>query len=458
LNVTVFGTGYVGTVTGTCLADLGNRVCCVDVDAKKIARLTAGDPVIYENGLKDLLQKNLEAGRLRFTTDAAEAVDHGELIFVCVGTPPRASGDADLTYVLDVADTIGRHMKGYKVIVNKSTVPVGTFDRVRRSVAEAQGAHGEVEFDVVSNPEFLREGSAIWDFKNPDRVVVGTNSDRARGLMERLYRPLTRTSKPLLTTSIPSAELIKYASNAMLATRISFMNELSHLCERVGADVTDVARGMGLDRRIGPRFLHAGCGYGGSCFPKDVKALAAVLEEHGLTSNLLRAVDYINERQKKSIVHKLKTRLGDLEGKRVALWGLAFKPRTDDIREATSITVIELLLREYAQVRAYDPKAADHVAAMFGDQIEIAPDAWSALEGADALLILTEWDEFREPDLIRVKQLMKSPLILDGRNILSPEECTAAGIEYHGTGRAPLKAPEEPTVSVAGPAPEGART
>ncbi len=433
MRITVFGTGYVGTVTGVCFADLGNEVICVDVDEEKVRRLQGGDPVIYEAGLRDLLGRNLEAGRVRFTTDAQRGIEHAEVIFICVGTPPRSSGEADLRYVLDVARTIGRYMRGYKVIVNKSTVPVGTYDRVRRAVRENQ-SNGEVSFDVVSNPEFLREGAAIRDFQNPDRIVCGVDSERAREVMQRLYRPLTRAAKPLMFTSIPSAELIKYAANAMLATRISFMNELSHLCEATGADIRDVARGMGLDSRIGHRFLHAGCGYGGSCFPKDVKALAHVMEQHGVSSNLLRAVDYINERQKRSVVHKLKRELPDLDGKTVAIWGLAFKPRTDDMREAPSVTVIEQLLREYAEVRAYDPEANENARKLFGDQITLCDDAYDAVEGAHALLVLTEWDEFREPDFGRVRERMRGDVVLDGRNILDAEAVRAAGLKRIGYG------------------------
>lgn len=434
MNITVFGTGYVGTVTGTCFADLGNRVVCMDVDARKVERLRAGDPIIYEPGLKDLLQRNLASGRLEFTTDPARAVEHGEICFVCVGTPPRHNGEADLSYVQAVARTIGEHMRGYKMIVNKSTVPVGTYDLVRRAVREAQNGR-EVPFDVVSNPEFLREGAAVRDFQNPDRIVVGTDSARARELMQKLYGPITRVTRPILFTTIPSAELIKYASNAMLATRISFMNELSHLCEAVGADIADVARGMGLDTRIGPRFLQAGCGYGGSCFPKDVKALAQVLEQHGLTSTLLQAVDYINERQKRCVVQKLKRFLPSLEGKTIAIWGLAFKPRTDDVREAPAVTVIEMLHREYAHVRAFDPEAMPNMRQVFPEKVYFAQDAYDALVGADALVILTEWDEFREPDFGRMKELLARPIVVDGRNVFNPDEVRALGFTYTGIGR-----------------------
>ena len=434
LKIAVFGTGYVGTVTGTCFADLGNRVVCMDVDAQKIERLKAGDPIIYEPGLEELLRRNLAAGRLEFTADEARAVDHGEVIFICVGTPPRANGEADLTFVQAVARAIGAHMKSYRLVVNKSTVPVGTYDVVRRTIREAQAGR-DVPFDVISNPEFLREGSAVRDFQVPDRIVVGTDSERAREIMSRLYFPITRVTRPIMFTSIPSAELIKYASNAMLATRISFMNEISHLCEAVGADIADVALGMGLDSRIGPQFLQAGCGYGGSCFPKDVKALYQLLEQYGLTSTLLHAVDYINERQKRSIVQKLKRLLPGLEGKTIAIWGLAFKPRTDDIREAPAITVIEMLLREYAHVRAYDPEAMKNMRARFEDRVEFARDAYEALRGADALVILTEWDEFRQPDFARIRELLKGTVILDGRNILDPREVRAQGFTYCGVGR-----------------------
>jgi UDPglucose 6-dehydrogenase len=437
-NITVFGTGYVGTVTGTCFADLGNRVLCMDVDEKKIARLQAGDPVIYEPGLEELLRRNIAAGRLAFTTDERRAVEWGEVCFICVGTPPRHNGEADLSYVQAVARTIGKHMQGYKLVVNKSTVPVGTYDLVRRAIREAQEeAHPgkSYPFDVISNPEFLREGAAVRDFQNPDRIVVGTDSERARDIVRKLYGPITRATRPILFTTIPSAELIKYASNAMLATRISFMNEISHLCEAVGADIADVAKGMGLDTRIGPRFLQAGCGYGGSCFPKDVKALAQVLEQHGLTSTLLQAVDYINERQKRSVVQKLKRFIPALEGKTIAIWGLAFKPRTDDVREAPALTVIEMLMREYAKVRAFDPEAMDNARQIFGDRVHFAKDAYDAIEGADALLILTEWDEFREPDFARMKELLRGPVIIDGRNIFNPDEVRALGFQYAGMGR-----------------------
>ncbi len=437
MQISVFGTGYVGLVTGTCLADFGNNVVCVDIDEDKIARLDRGESTIYEMGLKDLLERNREARRLEFPTDAARGVAHGDVIFICVGTPPRATGEADLRFVQDVARSIGRHMTSYKVVVNKSTVPVGTFDLVRRTIREAQVGNGGagIPFDVVSNPEFLREGAAIRDFQNPDRIVVGTDSERARDVMRKLYGPIERTTRPILFTTVPSAELIKYASNAMLATRISFMNEISHLCEAVGADIGDVARGMGFDSRIGPRFLQAGAGYGGSCFPKDVKALAQVLEQQGLTSTLLQAVDYINERQKRSMVQKLKRALPTLVGKTIAIWGVSCKPRTDDVREAPAITVIEALLREYAKVRAYDPEAIPNARKVFGDRIAYCDSAYDAIDGADALVVLTEWDEFREPNFGRMKELLAQPIIVDGRNVFNPAEVRALGFTYFGVGR-----------------------
>ena len=436
MTIAVFGTGYVGTITGTCFADFGNRVTCVDVDEARIGRLKAGDPVIYEPGLRDLLERNLRSGRLEFTTDAARAVEAAEVIFVCVGTPPRSNGEADLTFVRSVARAVGKHMTAYKVVVNKSTVPVGTYDIVRREIREAQQGRG-VEFDVVSNPEFLREGAAVRDFQNPDRIVVGSDSERASEVLERLYRPLTRVSRPIMFTTIPTAEVVKYASNAMLATRISFMNEISHLCEAVGADITQVAKGMGLDNRIGSRFLSAGCGYGGSCFPKDVKALAQALEQHGIPSPILHAVDYVNERQKRSVFQKLKRALPALDGATIAVWGLAFKPRTDDIREAPAVTVIEQLLGAYAKVRLFDPEAMPNTRRVFpeGEKVRYAEGAYEAVAGADALVILTEWDEFREPDFARLREALRQRVIVDGRNILNPAEARAQGLTYLSVGR-----------------------
>jgi UDPglucose 6-dehydrogenase len=439
MRIAVFGTGYVGTVTGTCFAELGNRVICVDVSEERIARLRKGDPVIYEPGLRELLGKNLQAGRIEFTSDAAHAVAAAEVCFICVGTPPRASGDADLSYVQAVARTIGKHMRGYKVIINKSTVPVGTYDLVRRAARESQEGP-EVPFDVVSNPEFLREGSAVRDCQNPDRVVIGTDSPRARALLEALYRPLLRAGQSIMFTGIASAEMIKYASNAMLAARISFMNEISHLCEALGADVTEVAKGMGLDRRIGPLFLEAGCGYGGSCFPKDVKALAHLLEQNNLGSSILQAVSHTNERQKLSMVQKLRRFLPDLDGRTIAIWGVAFKANTDDVREAPAIAVIEQLLRLYATARVYDPEASENARRAFPDatKVYVAKDAYDVAEGADALMILTDWDEFRLPDLGRLKEVMRQPIVIDGRNIFNPEDMSRFGFTYASMGRAPV--------------------
>lgn len=435
MKIAVFGSGYVGTVTGLCFADLGNELIGVDVDEQRVRKLNDGDPVIYERGLQEVLRRNLQAGRVRYTTDAREAVQHADVIFICVGTPPRFNGEADLQYVVEAAQAIGCHMNGYKVIVNKSTVPVGTYDVVRRAVREAQPGE-EIDFDVVSNPEFLREGQALRDFQEPDRVVLGTSSERAKEMMEQLYRPVAKVSDGgLFFTTVASAELIKYASNAMLATRVSFMNELSHLCEVVGADIDDVGEAVGMDSRIGPHFLNAGCGYGGSCFPKDVKALAQLMEQHGLTSNLLRAVDYINDRQKRTVVHKLKKVYPSLEGKRVAIWGLAFKPGTDDMREATAVTVIEQLLREYATVVAYDPEALDNARELFGDRVEFVSDPYAAVKDADALLVLTEWQEFRQPDVDKLKSLMHACVVVDGRNILSRREMERGGFTYLSYGR-----------------------
>jgi len=432
MKIAIFGAGYVGLVTGVCFADLGNDVVCVDIDPKKIEALNQGKVTIYEVGLEELLQKGLKEKRLIFTIDAKKAIQEAEVIFICVGTPPRHNGEADLTFVTEVAKTVAEHMNGYKVIINKSTVPVGTADYVKRVIQANQKT--KHSFDIVSNPEFLREGAAVKDFQNPDRVIVGTDSDRAKEIVAKLYKPVSRVGKPIVFTSVKSSELIKYASNAMLATRISFMNELSFLCEEVGADIKEVAHGMGLDTRIGPRFLQAGAGYGGSCFPKDVKALAQTMERFGFTTELLRAVDYINDRQKKSLLPKLKKFVPKLDGKKIAVWGLAFKPRTDDIREATSITVIEQLQSEYANVVAYDPEATENAKKMLKD-VKFVNNQYDCLKDADALIIVTEWDQFREPDFEKMKKLMKGDIIIDGRNIYEPEDMKKLGFRYIGVGR-----------------------
>ncbi len=432
MNLCFIGTGYVGLVSGACFADLGNDVVCVDVDEKKLSLLRQGEVPFYEPGLRDILQRNVREKRLRFTSDTAEAVRNSEAVFVCVGTPEGPGGEADLRYILAAAEDIGKSIDGYKVVIIKSTVPVGTNERVRRTIE--QHVVGDHEFDVVSNPEFLREGAAVKDFQNPDRIVVGARSERATATLARLYKPVTRATKPLMFTSPQNAEVIKYASNAMLAARISFVNELSHLCEAVGADIKEVAKGMGLDDRIGVRFLSAGAGYGGSCFPKDVRALAQTMEQHGTTSNFLRAVDYINERQKRSLVPKLKKLLPKLDGKRIAIWGLSFKPRTSDIRNATALTVIAQLQDEYAQVVVFDPEAMDEARTVLSDVV-FADDAYAALDGADALIICTEWDEFRTPDLARMKSLMREPIVVDGRNVFDAGEVAATGFRYVGIGR-----------------------
>jgi len=436
MKLLCIGSGYVGLVSGTCFADLGNDVVCLDIDEKKVESLRKGIIPIYEPGLKELAERNIKLGRLRFTTDYEAAVKEADIIFICVGTPPKANGEADMSYTYSAAENIGKFIDSYKIILDKSTVPVGTAEKVRRIINdELKKRNKKVEFDVASNPEFLREGAAVKDFQNPDRVIIGVASEKAKEILAKLYKPISRTDKPILFTTEKNAELIKYASNAMLSTRISFMNELSQLCEQMGADIKVIAKGMGLDTRIGPRFLQAGCGYGGSCFPKDVKALAQMLEQHGLTSNLMRTVDYINERQKRSLIPKLKKFLPELEGKTIAIWGLAFKPRTDDIRESPSLTVIDQLLKDYAKVKAYDPEAMENAKQLFKSGVEFAKTAYDALEGADALIILTEWDEFREPDFEKMKKIMKQPIIIDGRNIYENEEMKKLGFTYKGVGR-----------------------
>ena len=439
MKVTVVGSGYVGLVTGACLADVGNDVLCVDVDAKKIDLLRSGGIPIYEPGLQELVRTNMQAGRLAFTTDVDLSARHGLVQFIAVGTPPDDDGSADLQYVLAAAGAIGRHISDYCVIVDKSTVPVGTADRVRLAVRAALDARGaEVPFAVVSNPEFLKEGAAIADFMRPDRIVIGSDDARATELMRQLYAPFERNHCKLMAMDIRSAELTKYAANAMLATRISFMNELALLAERVGADIDNVRRGIGADPRIGTHFLYAGCGYGGSCFPKDVQALIRTAEEAGSPLHVLPAVEQANERQKRVLADKIVQRLGaSLAGKRLAVWGLAFKPNTDDMRQAPSVALIDELLERGASVCAYDPVANDEAARVLGarPQLSFAGSAMAAAEGADALAIVTEWKEFRSPDLQRLRATMRQPLVFDGRNILDPSQARAAGIDYSGIGR-----------------------
>jgi UDPglucose 6-dehydrogenase len=437
MKLLFIGSGYVGLVSGTCFADLGNEVTCLDVIKEKIDKLNQGIIPIYEPGLKELADHNIKQGRLKFTTDAESAIRGAEVIFICVGTPSLANGDADLSYIKSAAESIGKHINDYKVIVDKSTVPVGTAENVRRIIeGEIKKRRKKIAFDVVSNPEFLKEGAAVKDFQNPDRIVIGSSSEKARAIMAKLYTPISRLNKPIMFTSEKNAELIKYASNAMLATRISFMNEMSFLCEEVGADIKEVAKGMGLDSRIGSRFLQAGCGYGGSCFPKDVKAMAQMLEQYGFSSNLMRTVDYINERQKRSIVPKLKKFLPKLEGKTIAIWGIAFKPRTDDIREAPALTVIDQLIKEYAIVKAYDPEGIENAKSQIKKGVVFTSNAIEAVKGADALILLTEWDEFRGADFKKIRKLMKQQIIIDGRNIYDPVEMKKLGFKYVGVGRA----------------------
>ncbi len=432
MKISVIGTGYVGLVAGTCFAECGNDVIGVDIDERKLEALREGRSPIYEPGLEELLRRNQMEGRLSFTNDLAAAVEQSIFSFIAVGTPEKSDGSADLKYVLDVATSIGRSMDGYRIIVNKSTVPVGTADRVRHAVA-AVTSH---PFDVVSNPEFLKEGAAIEDFMKPDRVVIGSDSAKATELMQELYSPFVRTENPILVMDNRSAEMTKYAANALLANRISFMNEVANLCERVGADVNLVRRGVGSDRRIGQHFLFPGIGYGGSCFPKDVQAMIRTAEEYGLDSALLRSVDAVNDRQKHVLVHKVKARFGqNLRGKSFAVWGLSFKPRTDDMREAPSLTIIEGLLGAGATLRVHDPEALHEARRYFGDRVTYCDTNYEALEGAEALLILTEWNEFRRPDFARMKQLLRQPVVFDGRNLYEPSEMGDLGFIYTSIGR-----------------------
>jgi UDPglucose 6-dehydrogenase len=432
VNITVVGTGYVGLVTGTCFAESGHRVTCLDIDPAKIETLRSGGIPIYEPGLEELVRRNVRERRLAFTTSCADALRDAELAFIAVGTPPGETGEADLSHVLGAAADIAKHMTRYTVIVNKSTVPVGSADQV----AEVVRAHTSQPFDVVSNPEFLKEGAAVDDFMRPDRVVVGVSSERARAVMAELYAPFVRAEQPVLFMDVRSAELTKYAANAMLATRISFMNEMATLCERLGADVDQVRRGVGSDRRIGHPFLFPGCGFGGSCFPKDVRAVMTMARQLGLDFDLLRAVERVNERQKRWLVEKATKHFGSLAGKTFGVWGLAFKPKTDDMREAPAITVIEGLLGNGARVKAHDPVAAEVARKLFdGRGVELVDEPYAAAEGADALLLVTEWNEFRQLDLARLKRTMRQPVLIDGRNVWDAAKARAAGFTYYGVGR-----------------------
>lgn len=440
MKVTVIGTGYVGLVSGACLAEMGNDVLCLDVDPRKIEMLERNEIPIHEPGLEDMVRRNAAAGRLRFTLDVARAVAHGTIQFIAVGTPPDEDGSADLQYVLAAARNIGRHMTDYKVVVDKSTVPVGTADRVHDAVRQEVDARGvNVPFAVVSNPEFLKEGAAIEDFMRPDRIIIGAEDEQALLLMRALYAPFQRNHERVVVMDPRSAELTKYAANAMLATRISFMNELALLAEQVGADIERVRQGIGSDPRIGYHFLYSGAGYGGSCFPKDVKALIRTASDHGRSLRVLTAVEEANEHQKRVLVDKLKARFpGRLNGLRVALWGLAFKPNTDDMREAPSRVVVESLLDEGVIVRAYDPVAMQEARRVFGPRegLNYARDPMDALEGADVLMIMTEWKEFRSPDFDAIRAALRHPVILDGRNMYMPDLVRASGLEYLAIGRA----------------------
>ncbi len=440
MKITVIGTGYVGLVSGACLAEVGNDVLCVDVDKSKVAMLQNGRIPIFEPGLEELVQRNAAGGRLRFTTDVQQATHHGLVQFIAVGTPPEEDGSADLQYVLAAARSIGRHMDAYRVVVDKSTVPVGTADKVQAAIAhELALRSSSLTYAVVSNPEFLKEGSAVDDFMRPDRIVIGADDEQAMHHMRQIYAPFERNHSKVIAMDIRSAELTKYAANAMLATRISFMNEMALLAETLGADIDSVRRGIGSDPRIGNHFLYAGCGYGGSCFPKDVKALLHTAQENGAPSRVLEAVEAANEHQKQMLIGKIEKRFGpDLSGHIFALWGLAFKPETDDMREAPSLILIRNLLRRGARVNAYDPIATVEARRLLADVtgLHFCTHAMQALEGADALVIVTEWKEFRSPDFEKMRALARQPVIFDGRNILDPAAARDAGFEYMGIGRA----------------------
>lgn len=437
MNVAVVGTGYVGLVSGACFAEMGVHVYCVDIDEEKINALNNGKIPIYEPGLEEIVLRNLREGRLKFTTDLKSVIDDVSLVFSAVGTPPDEDGSADLKYVLNVAREFGQAIKHYSVLVTKSTVPVGTAKKVKEVIQQELDKRGEnIPFDVASNPEFLKEGAAVKDFLSPDRVVVGVDSEKAKSLMTRLYRPFMMNNFRVIFTDIPSAEMIKYAANSMLATRISFMNDIANLCELVGADVEMVRRGIGADTRIGRKFLYPGCGYGGSCFPKDVKALIKTAQKMGYDMRVLQAVEDVNERQKQLVFEKLSRYYnGDLKGKRVAVWGLAFKPETDDMREATSLVTIDLLLKAGCTVVVFDPVAMDECRRRIGDTVIYAKDMYDAVLDADAMLLLTEWKQFRLPSWGVMKRSMKAPVVIDGRNIYDKEEMDENGFVYHCIGK-----------------------
>jgi UDPglucose 6-dehydrogenase len=442
MKLAVVGTGYVGLVSGTCFSEMGHDVICVDIDEKKIVALRSGKIPIYEPGLEEMVKRNVTQGRLHFTTDLKSAIENSLFLFIAVGTPPREDGTADLKYVFAVAQSIGQHMNGYKIIVDKSTVPVGTADKVREQIrGELEKRGVKHTFDVISNPEFLREGAAIDDFMKPDRVVIGCDDVRTAVLAKELYASFARDGRPILTMATRSAEMTKYAANAMLATKISFINEMANICERVGADIGDVRNGIGSDRRIGYQFISPGIGYGGSCFPKDVKALMTAAQEHGYAGKMLESVDKLNETQKLRLVEKVSTYFrGELSGKTFCLWGLAFKPDTDDVREAPALYIIEALLKAGAKVRAYDPKAAHETQRALGarDGVVYLEGDYEAAAGCDALLLVTEWPAFHNPDFDRLKTLLKAPVIFDGRNVYTPEVMRIFGFDYMSIGRQPV--------------------
>ena len=432
MNISVIGTGYVGLVVGACFAETGNTVCCVDIDRKKIERLKQGDMPIYEPGLASLVERNQKEGRLSFTTDLPDAITAAEVVIIAVGTPPGEDGSADLQHVLEVATLVGRHMTRETVVVTKSTVPVGSSARIAKAVA----SEAKFPFHICSNPEFLKEGAAVEDFMRPDRVILGVESSHARRVMTELYAPFVRTGKPILVMDVASAEMTKYAANGMLATRISFMNEIANLCDKLGANVDFVRKGIGSDSRIGQSFLFPGPGYGGSCFPKDVKALVKMARESGIKLDVLAAVESANERQKRVLLEKLRCALDDkLGGRRVALWGLAFKAGTDDMREAPSLTLIESLLEEGVSIAAHDPAAMGHARVLLGNRIDFAETNYEALVGADALVVVTDWNEYRHPDFERVKRTLRQPVIVDGRNLYDVEKMRELGVRYHSIGR-----------------------
>jgi UDPglucose 6-dehydrogenase len=439
MRVTIFGTGYVGLVTGACLAEAGNHVLCVDIDKQKISGLQRGELPIFEPGLEEIVKRTSEAGRLQFTTDISAAVSHGELLFITVGTPPDETGSADLQHVISVARSIGEHLDDYRLVINKSTVPVGTAAKVRSEIQNVLDNRGiEVEFDVVSNPEFLKEGAAIEDFTKPDRIIIGSDNAHAVELLRALYEPFNRNHARIIVMSTSSAELTKYAANAMLATKISFMNELANIAEHIGADIEQVRLGIGSDPRIGYDFIYSGCGYGGSCFPKDVRALSASAKMIGYESELLNAVEHVNQRQKQILFQKITQYFqGDLMGKVIGLWGLAFKPNTDDMREAPSLSLMKALWSAGCQVQAYDPVAMEEAHRLFGDRTDLilCESAEDAASGADALAVVTEWKAFRSPDFHQLKILLKEPVIFDGRNIYDPQALQDLGIHYFGIGR-----------------------